>query len=111
MKLRNSIAIGLLLLAGCASAGNRGSSGGWRLLVPPITSSGDPTVDAPLQKWQLVGKFSNLTDCQSYMTRVQFGMHARFGPITQAHTPDEAQAVEILNGQCVSITDSRLSGE
>jgi hypothetical protein len=108
MKHRYTAVMGLLVFAGCASTGSNGSSGGWNLLVPPITSAGNPALNEPLPRWQLVDKFSNPTDCQSYMARVQFGMHARFGPITQAHTPDEVQAVQILDGQCVSLNDPRL---
>jgi hypothetical protein len=111
MKLWHTSVIGLLLLAGCASAGTSGSSGGWNLLVPPITSAGNPALSEPLPKWQIVDNFSDLTDCQSYLSRLQFGVHGQYGPIANAQTPNQAQAVQLLNGQCVSITDPRLTGE
>jgi hypothetical protein len=91
----------LLVLAGCASIENPNSSGSWLLLVPPLTFVGDADIDAPLFKWQSIGRFSNSIDCNSWMARQQFAARAQFGPITNAHDYYEVEAVQILNAQCV----------
>jgi hypothetical protein len=105
---RHATAFSLLVLAGCAPVGNTGSSGEWHLMVPPLTSAGNPDLDKPLSKWQTIGGFSSLTDCNSWMTRQRFAARAHFGPITNAHDYYEAEAVKILNGQCVSSNDPRF---
>ena len=63
MKLRDAAAIGLLLVAGCASAGNPGSSGGWLLLVPQLNQAGYAATEQPLTKWQNIGNFASQIDC------------------------------------------------
>jgi hypothetical protein len=100
--------LALLVLAGCASAESPTSSGGCLLIVPPLTSAGNADTDAPLFKWQSIGNFSSLIDCNNWMARQQFAARAHFGPITNAHDYYESEAVKILNGQCVSPVDPRL---
>jgi hypothetical protein len=100
--------LALLVLAGCASAESPTSSGGRLLFVPPLTSAGNADTDAPLSKWQSIGNFSSLIDCNNWMARQQFDARARFGPITNAHDYYESEAVKILNAQCVSPVDPRL---
>ena len=107
-KPRHATALTLFVLAGCATTGNPNSSGGWLLLLPPLTSAGNADRDAPLSKWQSIGDFSSPTDCNTYMTRQQFAARAQFGPITNAHDYYESEAVKILNAQCVSTVDPRL---
>jgi hypothetical protein len=108
MKLRRAAALCLLVIAGCAPIANTVSTGGWLLLVPPLTTSGNADTGQPLSKWQSVGNFGSQIDCNTSMTNQQFTAHGQFGPITNAQTPYQAQAVRILNGQCVSIDDPRL---
>ena len=79
-------------------------------MVPPLTSAGNADTDGPLSKWQTIGNFSSLIDCNTWMTRQQFAARAQFGPITNAHNYYEAEAVKILNGQCASTHDPRLKG-
>jgi hypothetical protein len=110
-KPRRTAVLALLVLAGCASAGNPNSSGGRLLIVPPLTSAGNAETDAPLSKWQSIGNFSSLIDCNNWMTRQQFAARARFGPITNAHDYYESDAVKILNAQCVSPVDPKLKGD
>jgi hypothetical protein len=98
----------LFVVAGCALTGNTGSSGGWLLVVPPLTSVGNADTDGPLSKWQTIGNFSSQADCNSWMTRRQFAARAQFGPITSGHDYYEAEAVKILNGRCVSTDEPRL---
>src|SRR6202035_466854 len=105
---RHATVLSLLALAGCGSIGNTGSSGGWLLMVPSLTSAGNADTDGPMSKWQSIGNFFSLTDCNSWMTRQQFAARAQFGPITNAHDYREAEAVKILNGQCVSTDDPHL---
>jgi hypothetical protein len=109
-NLRHAAALGLLALAGCASAGNPDSSGKRFLLLPPLTSAGNADTDAPMSKWQSISNFSSPIDCNNWMTRQQFAARAQFGPITNAHDYYEAEAVKILNAQCVSTNDPRLKG-
>jgi hypothetical protein len=79
-------------------------------MIPPLTTAGSADTDRPLSKWQTIGTLPSLIDCNNWMTRQQFAARARFGPITKAHGYYEAQAVQILNGQCVSTNDPRLKG-
>jgi hypothetical protein len=112
-KPRRTAVLALLALAGCASTGNSNSSRGRLLLVPPLTSAGSADTDAPLSKWQSIGHFSSLIDCNNWMTREQFAARAHFGPITpitNAHDYYESEAVKILNAQCVSPVDPKLKG-
>jgi hypothetical protein len=108
LNLRHAAALALLVLAGCASIGNPDSSPARLLILPPLTPAGNADTDAPLSKWQSIGNFSSLIDCNNWMTRQQFAARARFGPITNAHDYYEADAVKILNAQCVSTVDPRL---
>lgn len=78
-------------------------------MVPPLTSGGNADTSAPLSKWQNVGNFGYHTDCNSSMQSQQMNVQARYGPITNAQTPGQADAVKILSGQCVSIGDPRLA--
>jgi hypothetical protein len=110
MKLRHAAALSLLIVAGCASAGQGGSFGGWLLMVPPLTSGGSADTGEPLSKWQIVGNFASQIDCNNVMTNEQFGAQAQLGPIKIAQTPSQGDAVKILNGQCVSTADPRLKG-
>jgi hypothetical protein len=100
----------LLVLAGCASTGNPDASPARLLILPPLTSAGNADTVAPLYKWQSIGNFSSLIDCNNWMERQQFAARAHFGPITNAHDYYEADAVKILNAQCVSTSDPRLKG-
>jgi hypothetical protein len=109
-NLRHAAALALLALAGCASAGNPDSSGKRLLLLPPLTSAGNADTDAPMSEWQSIGNFSSLIDCNNWMAKQQFAARAQFGPITNAHDYYEAEAVKILNAQCVSTNDPRLKG-
>src|SRR5208283_4715905 len=95
MKFRDASAIGLLVIAGCASTANTGSSGAWLLMVPPLTSGGDADTGAPLSKWQNIGNFGYQTDCNSSMATQQMGVQAHYGPITTAQTPGQAEHFEV----------------
>jgi hypothetical protein len=110
MKVRHTTAIGAFVLARCAAVSDTGSSSGWILLIPPLTSGVADTAK-PLSNWRTLGNFSSSIDCNSWMTRQQFSARAQFGPITKAQGYYQAQPVEILNGQCVSTADPRLTGK
>jgi hypothetical protein len=62
------LALGLLFLTGCASIGNTDSSDGRLLMIPSLTSAGNADIDAALAKWQTIGHFSSLIDCNSWNT-------------------------------------------
>jgi hypothetical protein len=53
-------------------------------MVLPLTSAGDARTNGPLSKWQPIGNFPSLTDCNTRMTRQQFAARAQFGRITNA---------------------------
>jgi hypothetical protein len=101
MKLRDAVAIGLLLVAGCASIGNPGSSGEYVLIVPPLNQLGFAETDQPLNKWQNLGSFGGQIDCTSTMEAQQSTALGWYGRITQAQNYNQTQAVEILSGKCV----------
>ncbi len=84
------------------------TSGGWLMLVPPMTPSGYADTGQPLTKWQSVGNYGSQSACNSSLTNQQFTVHGWYGPITNAQTPYQTQAVQTLNGQCVSASDPRL---
>jgi hypothetical protein len=109
MKPRHATALGLFVIAACSMAQNTGSSAGWLLIVPPLTTAGDADIAAPLSQWQILGEFARQIDCSTSMAEQQFGAHRRFGPIGNAQTYYETLAVRILNGQCVSSAATRLN--
>jgi hypothetical protein len=74
-------------------------------MLPPLVFVGSADTDGPLSKWQTIGKFPSLIDCNSWMTRQQYSARAQFGPITNAHDYYEAEAVKILNGQSFTLGD------
>lgn len=108
MKLRHATAF-ILAVAGCASTGS--SSGAWLLMVPPLGQTRTADIDEPLSKWQRVSSYSSQIDCTSSMANQQFAVHGNYGPIWMAQTPEEAAAVKILSGQCVSSGDPRLKSD
>jgi hypothetical protein len=78
-------------------------------VVPPLTSDGNADTSEPLSKWQNIGHFANETDCKNSMTAQQFAVHRYYGPIGNAQNSYEADAVKILNAQCISTEDPRLA--
>jgi hypothetical protein len=78
-------------------------------MVPPLTSGGDADTSEPLSKWQHIGNFANETDCKNKITAQQFDVHRYYGPIGNAQNSYEADAVKILNAQCLSTKDPRLA--
>jgi hypothetical protein len=111
MKPRRAAALTLLVIAGCTPAGKNVSAGAWLLLVPPITTNG--TVDSmqPLSEWREAWNFGNQIDCNAFLQRQQFVVHAAFGPLTgaTAQSFEQIQAFQILKGQCVARDDPRLA--
>ena len=74
-------------------------------MVPPLTPDNHPDTSQPLTKWQKVGTFGSQIDCTSSMQNQQSGVLAVAGPITQADNYNQIQAVEILQGRCVSAAE------
>ena len=108
MKLRHAAAL-ILTVAGCASTAT--SSGAWLLMVPPLSQNRTADIAEPLSKWRNVGSYSSQIDCTNSMANQQFAAHGNFGPIWMAQTPEQADAVKILNGQCVSSRDPHLKSD
>jgi hypothetical protein len=108
MKLCHALAIALLIVAGCAPAEQSASSGGWFLLVPNVAADGTADTSQPLSKWQKVQTFGSQSDCNYSLTQQQFAVHGAFGPIGNAQSANQIQALQTLKGQCVAATDPRL---
>jgi hypothetical protein len=108
MRLRDSVAIVLLLVAGCASTGTNEASGGYVLLVPPLNQAGYAATEQPLSKWQNLGSFGSQVGCTSTMETQQSTAIGWYGRITNAQDYNQSQAVKILSGRCVSIDDPGL---
>ncbi len=100
VKLRSTLALALLVAAGCAGQ-TAGTSGDWLMIVPPLDANGDADTSQPLAKWLSVGNFTHQVDCTTMLASQQQGIHAQLGPITRAQTPFQATAVRLLNGQCI----------
>ena len=110
MKSRCAAALTLLLIAGCAPAGQGVSSGAWLLLVPPIAPDGNADTSQPLYKWQDAGDFGTQIDCNASLQRQQFVVNGAFGPVTSASGQvPSPQALQILKGQCIARDDPRLA--
>jgi len=108
MKLRRAGAIALLVVAGCASASPTGSSGTWYLVVPNIGADGTAETGQPLSKWQKVQTFGSQSDCGYSLTSQQFAVQGPFGPINNAQSAYQDEALQTLKGQCVAASDPRL---
>ena len=102
---RNVVALGLLLLAGCASASGESASGGWLLIVPPLTADGHPATDLPLSKWGKVGAFASQVDCTTKLQNQQFYALQQVAQITQAFNYYQQYPIQVLAGRCVSTGD------
>src|SRR5260221_13093620 len=102
MNIRNVIALGLLLLAGCASTAGENASGGWLLMVPPLTADGHPSTDLPLSKWGKVGAFASQVDCTTKLQNQQFYALQQVAQITQVFNNYQQYRVQVLAGRCVS---------
>jgi hypothetical protein len=111
MKLRDSVAISLLLVGGCASIGMNGASGSYVLLVPPLNQAGYAATTEPLGKWQNRGSFDSQVGCTSTMETQQNTALGWYGRITNAQDYNQTQAVKILSGRCVSIDDPGLKSQ
>jgi hypothetical protein len=111
MKPRHAGALSLLFIAGCATAARGIPTGAWLLLVPPITTNGTVDTGQPLSEWRPAWNFGTQTDCNAFLQRQQFVVHAVFGPLTSesAQNLDQIQALQILKGQCVVRDDPRLA--
>lgn len=109
LKLAYSAALALAVV-GCAPAArtNSSSSAAWLLIVPPMTQNGFAAVNEPLSKWHRVDNYASQIDCSDSLANQQFAVHGWYGPIWSAQTPDEAEAVEVLQGQCIARDDPRL---
>jgi len=98
-----------VLAAGCAAAQRPGPpTGAWLLIVPPMTEDGYADLSKPWSTWRRVGGYSNKIDCTTSMANQQFTVHGWYGPIWNAQTPNEEEAVQILNGRCIASDDPRL---
>ena len=109
MKLSRGFLPALIFAAGCAST--NGASGGWLLLVPQINQAGYAATELPLSKWQTVGNFASQIDCTTSMQTQQSFAMGQAGPITNAQNYNQDQALQILNGKCVSIDDPGLKAK
>lgn len=111
VKARHAAALTLLLIAGCTSAGQGASSGAWILIVPPITTDSTGDSMQPLSEWREAWNFGNQIDCNAFLQRQQFVVHAVFGPLTSASVQsfEQIQAFQILKGQCVARDEPRLA--
>src|SRR5277367_1631471 len=102
MKVSRATIVALLILSGCA----QGQSGpGWYMIVPPLTKDGIANTSVPLAQWQNVGSFSSHKTCKTVLQQNQFGAGAVFGPITQAQSYAQQNAVQVMSGQCVPAND------
>ena len=108
MKLLNAVALALLVVAGCASAKQTGSSGACYLMVPNIASDGTAEITQPLSKWQRVQTFGSQSDCNDSLMQQQFAVQGAFGPIGSAQSAYQVQALQTMKGQCVAASDPRL---
>ena len=101
-------AVLIVLAAGCASLKPNTPTGAWLLIVPPITEDGYADMGKPLSQWRRVGGYSSKVDCTTSMANQRFAVHGWYGPIWNAQTPNEAEAVQILNGRCIASNDPKL---
>jgi hypothetical protein len=92
-------------------AARRSASGAWLVLVPPITMNGAVDSGQPLSEWRPAWSFGTQIDCEGFLQRQQFEVHAGSGPLTSASAQgvDQILAFQILKGQCVARDDPRLS--
>lgn len=107
MKQHHTARLSWLLMAGCMQSV---SPGAWLLLVPPINMNGIVDTTQPLSEWRPARDFETQIDCNAFLQAQQFMVHSAYGPLTSgtAQNPDEIQAVQILNGQCIVRNDPRL---
>lgn len=103
-----TLAIAAIVFGGCATADQNTSSGGWFLMVPNIASDGSAETSQPLSKWQKVQTFGGQSDCNDSLMQQQYAVHGAFGPINNAQSAYQAQALQTLKGQCIAATDPRL---
>lgn len=96
------------MMAACASNQTTATAGGWLLLVPQINQAGYAATELPLSKWQTVGNFTSQIDCTSSMQNQQSFAMGQAGPITNAQNYNQDQALQILNGKCVSADEPGL---
>jgi hypothetical protein len=108
MKFTRSLAIAMLILAGCATTEPAGAGGRWLLLVPRIGADGTAEVSQPLPRWEVVEYFGTQSDCNYSLTRQKFLAHGAFGPIGSAQSAYQAEALQTMKAQCVAATDPRL---
>jgi|SRR5579862_2501538 hypothetical protein len=102
----------IVVAAGCAAAGRPGPpTGAWLLIVPPMTEDGYPDLSKPWSKWRPVGGYASKIDCTTSMASQQLAAHRWYGPIWNAQTPNEEEAVQILNGRCIASDDPRLKSD
>jgi len=95
----SQVMLALFLISGCA----QGQAGpGWYMIVPPLTEEGIADTSAPLARWQNVGSFGSRKNCETVLQQNQFGAGANFGPITQAQSYAQRNAVQVMSGQCIS---------
>ncbi len=105
MNIRNATAFGLLLFAACASTAVEKASGGWVLIVPPLTADGHPATNLPLSKWGKVGTFDSQIDCTTSMQNQQFYALRQVAQITKAFNYAQQYPVQVLAGRCVSMRE------
>jgi hypothetical protein len=98
--------VAVLILGGCLQ-GRQGQ--GWYMMVPPLTKDGFAQTSVSLSQWQNVGSFASHQSCKTVLQQNQFAAGANFGPITQAQSWDERNAVQIMSGQCVPSDNPRLA--
>jgi hypothetical protein len=79
------------------------------MIVPPLTTDGIANASAPVSQWQNVGSFSSHKTCKTVLQQNKFAVGANFGPITQAQSWIERNAVQVMSGQCIPAGDSRLT--
>jgi hypothetical protein len=108
MKPCHAVAIALLLIAGCAPAEQSGSTAGWFLMVPNIAADGTAETSQPLSKWQKVETFGGQEDCSTSLASQQFAVQGALGPIGNAQSAYQIQALQTMRGQCIAATDPRL---
>ena len=108
MKMLVILAIAAIVFVGCATADQNAASGGWFLMVPNIASDGSAETGQPLSKWQKVQTFGSQSDCNDLLMQQQYAVHGAYGPINNAQSAYQAQALQTLKGQCIAATDPRL---
>ncbi len=90
---------------------------GWYFIMPPARTSPKGIVNmnikAPLSRWQIVGRFDSIKDCNEYSDELRKMTREAENPnISPVEKRIEEGTMNILlaNSQCIATDDPRIKG-